>query len=80
MLKSEVAGPARGRKVRMIASYDAYDGGYIAPSFRFVEFDGQGLGDKRAIAKAKRLVRPHALEALWVVGGKELFRNGESLA
>ena len=64
--------------VRMMASYDAYDGKYL-PSFRFVEFDGAGMSDATAVKKARKLVHPHALEALWVVGGRELFRGGEPL-
>lgn len=64
--------------VRMMASYDAYDGKYL-PSFRFVEFDGAGMSDAAAVKKARKLVEPHALEALWVVGGRELYRGGDAL-
>lgn len=64
--------------VRMIASYDAYDGKYL-PAFRFVEFDGAGMSDAAAVGKARKLVEPHALEALWIAGGRELYRGGEPL-
>lgn len=68
--KNAVLGP-----VKMVCSYDAYDHGYIAPLFRFVEFDGNGLSDAKAIARARKLVRPHALAALWICGGRELYRD-----